>query len=612
MKTYSERIVEVTGKIREIRRRRVQKRLSITVATAAVLTLVLFFPLNVEPPNVRAYSDSPYYELIKEIDRANGGEPGYKNLFTAITYKISELTLHSKENTSVETPVEPPVEDNPDIGDDDPYVNLNFEDDTLPGMTEGNVVLSTEECIYRLDHNILKVFSRDGEESKKICEYRISAKMLYVDGKYEKYESFYSGTEMFFSADGTKITVMIPVVVKEGGRREYTMLVQLDVSDPMNIRQIERYYVSGYPLDAWMVEDELLIVTEYEAGMVLDYSKIDTYVPTIGYAQQLQPIPAEDIVLTGADLTKLQYIILYKVDMAELQVKDQLAVMSRGWYDGLYISEEYLFTAYVIFETIENPYMYNIEGDIACFRYRDGLELVRSTTLSGEVGGDGRRLHMDLHNGVLRLITRQDVNYGSVYSLYCLDMPKLGVISKTENITPNGRPGGVEFKGDSLYLVNNENASNRQTPYIYDLSNPKKITYEPGSEKIAMKDKLLKWTDGYWLGISKTENEYQMVLELFKETDAGLSSVDKYAIDAMFVSGKDALYVDPERGLLGFYVRYKLKDNLMNSSWFLLLEYTDGHWREHSCIAAGNHRMLPQDDWIYLISNNVIKAIPLS
>jgi len=612
MKTYHERLNAAMEQLTAIRKARAKKRTARLITAAAVLTLVLFFPLNVEPPNVRAYSDSPYYELIKQIDRANGGEPGYKNLFDAITYKISELTIKSDENTIVETPVEPPVVDDPVTEEKDPYVNLNFADDAIPGLTDGEEVLETEEYIYRLVDNILKVFTRDGGNSKKISEYRINPRMIYINGNYEPYEKLLYETEMFLSEDGTKITVLIPVWLKQSFTEEYILLVQLDISDPENIQEIDRYYASGELLDAWLMDDELLLVTEYYAGLVTDYSKSETYVPTIGFAQQLQPIPAEDIVLTGVDLTRLQYIILYKVDMEQLQVKDQLAVMTRGWYDGLYITEDYLFTAYTMYHTKDNV-SYNVEGDIACFHYGDELALVSDTTLSGAVGGSRGTLHMDLYDGVLRLITRQIAGFEDEYSLYCLDVPKLSVISKTENITPGGWPWAVEFKGNYLYFVNQHNAnSDIQTPYIYDLSNPKKITFQQGSEKIALKDKLIEWVDGYWLGIRQTENEYQMDIELFTETETGFVSVGSYTIDAQFASGKDTLYIDRERGLLGIYARYKLKSNQANSDWFLLLKYADGQWEECSCTAATNYWMLPQDDWIYLISNNVIKAIPLS
>lgn len=609
MKTYSERLAEVTGKMRQFRRRKAQKRMAWTAAAAAVLTLVLFFPLNVEPPNVRAYSDSPYYELIKKIDQANGGEPGYKNLFTAITQEIAELKNPKKENTSTEIPVVPP-EDNTQEVADDKYVNLNFEDDTLPGVTEGEVVLCTEKYIYRLAYNLLKVFSRDGAQSEKISEHRINAKMLYVDGKYEKYESFYFDTEMFLSADGTKITVMIPVVINEGGRREYTMLVQLDVSDPTNIRQIERYYVSGYPLDVWMVDDELLIVTEYEAGVVSDYSAIDTYVPTTGYAQQMQPIPAEDIVLTE-DMTSLQYVVLYKVGTDTLQVNDQLAVITRGYYGGIYITEDYLFTAYNVIHTLGGS-TYRYEGDIACFRYRDELEKVSNTTLSESVSAS----RMDLHNGVLRMITTQFSGPLGVYSLHCLNMPDLSVLSKTEDITPGGRPKEVQFMGDTLYFEKNEGYydSNRpRTPYIFDLSDSEKVTFRQEEFCFNLKDRLVRWTDGYWLGICNGD-DHTMTLELFAETEAGLCSVNRYEIGAGFASDKKNLYVDPERGLLGMIVEEVVSSNQWTEyceNQFLLLQFADGQWEEVTRKLVGQHRVLQLGEWIYLVHND-IRAIPIS
>ena len=144
MKTYYERMNTAIEKLAEIRKVRARKRTARLIAAVAVLTLVLFFPLNVEPPNVRAYSDSPYYDLIKEIDRAKGGKPGYKNLFTAITQEIAALKKTETDNPSTETPDVPPVVTNPE-DDNDLYVNLNYADDSIPGLTDGEVVLQTED-----------------------------------------------------------------------------------------------------------------------------------------------------------------------------------------------------------------------------------------------------------------------------------------------------------------------------------------------------------------------------------------------------------------------------------------------------------------------------------
>jgi hypothetical protein len=189
------------------------------------------------------------------------------------------------------------------------------------------------------------------------------------------------------------------------------------------------------------------------------------------------------------------------------------------------------------------------------------------------------------------------------------------VISKTEDIAPGGRARAVKFDGDLLYFTNEETGSGVETPYIYDLSDPKKITFCQGSETVALKDKLVKWTDGYWLGISTTDEEYQMVLELFTETDGQLCSVERCELDAKFNSGGEALYVDPERGMLGMYVREVTAITQHGTVWhdaYWLLKYTDGQWEKVADQLGGNDYVLHQGDWLYLISNNTIKAIPLS
>ena len=141
-------------------------------------------------------------------------------------------------------------------------------------------------------------------------------------------------------------------------------------------------------------------------------------------------------------------------------------------------------------------------------------------------------------------------------SLYIFDLSDYSERRSIKYFAPNGEEAmSVRFDGDELYVCTAEVVTMTDPVYFFDLSDYDNITSTDTGTIDGSSTSLIQLGDGFLLGIGY--GKYRTLkVEVYRETENGVISVDSYERDLTFSTEYKSYLIDRENGLIGIPVYY--------------------------------------------------------
>ena len=560
MKTSTERTKDILARADAEKARR-KKRIKLTSVLAAglslvlALNLVLFVPYNTAMPDLSAYRGSEYYSLMQQINELTYRPPRYKNNFEAW---FGDLFSGKGDDMALAPG---------DAGNNPAYSEVT--DNQVQGVIEGDRFKRADDTIFYLQGNTdgytLRAYSLAGAHSESVGTVRIG----------ERENAYYSASyteraEMYLSEDGDTVTLFTPVSVWNGKTSiVYTEIVGIDVSDPANMRETGRRYVSGNYVTSRSVEGDFLLISEFAVYSNPDFSDEAQYLPQAGELGSMETLPVDDIVCPDV-ATAARYTIVTRLNESA-EIEDCLAFFS--YTDEVYVSQNNVFVTrgynngeeavcgeYVSYTVRES------RTEISAVAYAGGeLTLLGSADIPGTVKD---QYSMDERDGTLRVVTTLyryfpessgDASllppYGQNAGVYVISLSDFSVLGSLEWFAPDGEEVmSVRFEKEENAVWVCTAIEITDPVFKIDLSDPKNITYIRTEDIDGYSTSLVDFTDGTLLGIGYGTWD-SLKIEVYAEDGDSVRSLDAYeAENASFASEYKAYLIDRENALVGMHV----------------------------------------------------------
>lgn len=572
MKTFDERrksVNEYVSKIKAKRRKTAIMSTGICLAVA-ILSAVLFIPYNTTPPDVSMYADSEYYTVIQQLNLATYQKPIYKNTFQALGGLMGWLRIFDVKFGAMA-----PTMDAVNNGEAN-YVETT--DNQVQNIIEADIIKRSDRYIYYLHNYELRVYRIAGADSRLVGTYMLEL-------KNDKGDSYHINKppEIFLASDCSTVTLVLSVYNERTGAG--VKLMNLDVTDPSSIALVNEIYFTGSLSSTRMVDDHILLAYNYGVRKKdIDFNDPATYVPQYGTPENMQCIPAENIVCPEK-ATDARYTVLCKLDGNSLDVKDVTALMS--YSQELYVSENAIYATYAYNDytdqTPDGGYTSTAMTEITGVSYAgEGLEILGTVTLEGTVKN---QYSMDEFKGILRVVTSTSTRKyeKSGYhvaalpaqrnvNLYCINLANWQVKASVIGFAPAGEEAtSVRFDGTNAYICTAEMIELTDPVYFFDLSDLSNITYTDTGIIDGYSTSLIQLGNGYLMGIGYGERR-NLKIEIYEETEEGVVSVYTYEQDASFSEEYKSYFIDREKSMVGLAVR----DWNSREDRFILLQF-DGY-----------------------------------
>lgn len=567
MKTYKERTADIL--IRAETQRKKKKKIKLisvcTVFLCAIigLNLFLFIPYSTALPSVSAYKDSEYYPLIQQINALTYRPPRYKNNFEAILSNLFSFSSAKGDNSSAEGGVDmAPGQSEPENG----YVEVTNNQEE--GVIEGDLFKRTKDTIFYLNvsenNYILESYPIREESTAKAASYTITAgDELYFSGYRDR-------AELYLDETGTRATVISPLRTKK--QDLYTVLIGLDVSDPLHIKELGRQYISGNYLSSRYTSGDFLVINEFNFYGRPDFSKESEFVPQAGVLGEMESIPMQNIVCPeNANATR--YTIVCRIDGQSFGIAETFAFFS--YSEEVYVSQDNIFVTFGFSDLTQtdNTTVTEQKTQISCISYQNNtLALKGSATVNGSVKD---RYSMDEHAGILRVATTLQKSIttqsggnaadgtvsnqsGKNAGVYCIRLSDFAIVGFLENFVPWGEEvTAARFDDQNAYICTAyiiTFVSATDPVYIVDLSDPENIVYKDTGIIPGYSTTLYPFKDGTLLGVGYNDS-FQLKIELYRETETNVESVTKFELDCDFAESFKSYYIDPDAGYFGLLIR---------------------------------------------------------
>ena len=560
MKTSTERTKDILARADAEKARR-KKRITLTSVLAAGLSLVLafnlvlFIPYNTAMPDLSAYKDSEYYSLMQQINELTYRPPRYKNNFEAW---FGDL-FSGKGDDMAEAPG--------NAGDASAYSEVT--DNQVQGVIEGDRFKRAGDTVFYLQGNTdgytLRAYSLAGADSEPAGTVHIG----------ERENAYYSASyteraEMYLSEDGDTVTLFTPVSVWNGKTSiVYTEIVGIDVSDPANMRETGRRYVSGNYITSRSVEGDFLLISEFAVYSNPDFSDEAQYLPQAGELGDMENLPVEDIVCPDV-ATAARYTVVTRLNESA-EIEDCLAFFS--YTDEVYVSQNNVFVTRGYYNGEETVNGENVSytvresrTEISAVAYAGGeLTLLGSADIPGTVKD---QYSMDERDGTLRVVTTLyryfpessgDASllppYGQNAGVYVISLSDFTVLGSLEWFAPEDEQVmSVRFEKEENAVWVCTAIEITDPVFKIDLSDPKNITYIRTEDIDGYSTSLVDFTGGTLLGIGYGTWD-SLKIEVYAEDGDSVRSLDAYEVkDASFASEYKAYLIDRENALVGMHV----------------------------------------------------------
>lgn len=628
MKTYGERTEDVLLKIKKKKMTRRIVRSGVVALLVLVLLVGLFLPFGTEPPSVRRYADSPYYGLIKKLNAARYEPPKYDNLFDTMIGLGSqfrdELIYGSlKGDVTISGVPGAPMDAPAGAVPGENYQEIT--DNQVEGVIEGDLIKRSNKYIYYLHRDRLGIYPIDGAQTKELGSYHYS-----FDDKGEVSWYTAENREMYLSEDCTAVTLVLAGFgdVLEAGEKDYFVcVISLDVTDPANIQQTGKIYLTGSYKSSRLVNGKLLLMSRYSIPKEIDYSDPGTYVPRFGEPGNMACIPADSMIMPD-ELTSTNYTVVTMLDQKTTETVDTAAFLS--YTDALYVSADSIFAARSCSEKQqqEDKSIITAMTEIAIMNYsEDGLTIGDCLKIEGTVKN---QYSMDAKDGILRVVTSTTETVNAVISgenridtatntttrnanLYCIQISDGTVLGKVESFAPEGETvESVRFDGDYAYVCTAEVVTLTDPVYFFDLRDLNNITWKDTGTIDGYSSSLLDFGNGNLIGIGFNERR-QLKIEAYRETDTGVASVCAYERSATFSTDYKSYYIDRENQIIGLGV-YFWGGNERVGCHYVLLHFDGMEFRELAAVPMEGRedelRGVVIDGWLYAFGDKpeVIKV----
>ena len=599
MKTYNERMADVSARVKFLKKRKkIIKSVSLTMA-CLTLALILFVPYNTNPPSVKQYADSPYYDLIQKINLVTYNKPKYKNNFDALVHGLDRFS--NLLGGVAGDAMAPESINGASIGD---YVEVT--DNQVSGIIEADIFKRSTEHVYYLRGNQLYVYTIAGEDSQLVSSYTVAEYYKYFEvDLVEEKEFFYSGaSEMYLSSDCTTIIIVINGYHSAIG--SCTTLMTLDVTDPGNIVETNRVYVTGSYLSSRMVDGKLLLMSNFRVTNDKDFSDESTFLPQIGTADSMTTLAPEDII-APEELSNARYTVVCSIDAKTLTIHDSAAFLS--FSDDIYVSNDNIYASRNYRVKTENST--RTVTEIACLNYSgETLEFTGSVTLDGAIKD---QYSMDEYEGILRVVTslNETVSFmdnenawaqtSQGASLYCVSLETFEVIASVEKFAPDNETAeSVRFDGPMAYVCTAEVIELTDPVFFFDLSDLENITYTDTGTIDGYSSSLVNLGDGFLLGIGYGDDR-QMKIEVYERVGDSVVSVCSYEMNATISNVYKSYFIDRDKDFVGLAVC-----NWQDGREMYLLLHFDGYelrpiLAESGSFDTSNVRAFMADGYFYIL-----------
>lgn len=627
MKTSKQRTEEILRRAeaqRESAARRSKRALLISVtvgflALVLAINLILFIPYPSGLPDLSRFADSEYYGLMQQINELTYRPPRYKNNFEAWFSGAFGGNADVAEGDDSATA--------PDAGPDGGYAEVT--DNQVQGVVEGDRFKRADDTIFYLQGNTdgytLRAYSLAGAHSESVGTVRIG----------ERENAYYSASyteraEMYLSEDGDTVTLFTPVSVWNGKTSiVYTEIVGIDVSDPANMRETGRRYVSGNYVTSRSVEGDFLLISEFAVYSNPDFSDEAQYLPQAGELGDMENLPVEDIVCPDI-ATAARYTIVTRLD-ENAEIEDWLAFFS--YTDEVYVSQNNVFVtrdSYNGEETVNGENVsYTLREsrtEISAVAYAGGeLTLLGSADIPGTVED---QYSMDERDGTLRVVTTLYRNfpessgdasllppYGQNAGVYVISLSDFTVLGSLEWFAPEDEQVmSVRFEKEENAVWVCTAIEITDPVFKIDLSDPKNITYIRTEDIDGYSTSLVDFTDGTLLGIGYGTWD-SLKIEVYAEDGDSVRSLDAYEVkDASFASEYKAYLIDRENALVGMHV----VNWIDGSNTYVLLHFDGYELVELAKVKLASDlpdltRATVADGWLYIFTADEtdFTAVPL-
>ena len=617
MKTYKERTKDILNKVQREKAKRA-RRIKVTSVLATgfslllALNLVLFIPYDTSPPSLSTYKDSEYYSLMQTINELTYTKPRYKNNFDA--WFSDFFKGYGSGNADNDAPESPG--DAGDAGTDTPYSEVT--DNQVAGVIEGDLFKRTDSHIFYL--------TSPGGLEMRINAYTIAkgesaacgiVTLSADENTYFRYSQGYDA-EMYLSADGDTATVFTPVWSYEHNLL-YTAAISVDVSDPENMEEIGRTYVSGSYVTSRKVGDDFLLISNFSVRRDPDFSDEAQFLPQAGAIDDLKSLPMQDIVCPdGADAAR--YTVICRLG-ENLSVEGHIAFLS--FSEEAYVSEGNIFVTRSYFghgSACSEDLSYSFTEDrtqISCVSYEgEGLTLAGTFDVAGSVRN---QYSMDEKDGTLRVATTlsRSVYDSSGYiphdksgfnaGLYIVSLSDFQIKGKLEWFAPaDEKVMSVRFDGDIAWVctaIEWEPNLVEDPVFRIDLSDPKNITYTDTGTIPGYSFSLVDFTDGTLLGIGYGDAT-TLKIEIYEQGDGAVLPLTSFERLADFSEQYKAYFIDRENGLVGLHLY-----DWQEGSMYILLHF-DGYTlapvlslplENNDCDTT---RATVIDGWLYVLTSD--------
>jgi len=569
-----------------VRRKRSRRFVSIAAACACLALVVcnlwLFIPYSTTPPSVSQYKDSEYYDLIQKLNVLTYQPPKYKNNAEKLWAGIknwNRIFLATKDES---------VNISLGIETDGTSDYQEITDNQVEGIIEADLIKRSDTHIFYLDDNTLRIFSIDKESTTEIGNYVLNEGADYYSDQWEFY----------LSNDCKTATVITHNYTKPGvNYGSYVNLISLDVSDPANIAEKEKFSITGDYMSSRKIDGSILLMTEFVINKKkLDYDDEKTFLPQINEGDGSYSIPA-DAVVSPDNLSNNRYTVVMKLDENTLDLKGTAAYLS--YSEDVYVSENHVFLTNVFADKTENKdgsVTRNSMTDISCLTYGgDNFEIKGNVTVRGYVKD---QWSMDEYEDVLRVFTTtnattvREKTYGnnsvsadilqtatgeSNASLYCIDLSSFEIVASVIDFAPPREEiQSVRFDKETAYVCTSIELSD--PVFFFDLSDLNNITYKDTGTIEGFSTSLINLGNGYLLGIGRGNSWSGFKVEVYEETKDDVHSVCSYELKyAEYSTDYKSYYVDRQNQLIGIgVINNEYRNKSEGASRYILLHF-DGY-----------------------------------
>ena len=591
MKTYKERMTSILHRASEqsAERARRSKRTILLSVTAGFLVLVLainlllFLPYPSGLQDISRYADSEYYTLMQKLNELTYSAPEHKNNFDAWFGDFFD-GLGNKHMSGTAGEDFAPAPDASESG----YREVT--DNQEAGVIEGDLFKRTDSHIFYLtarsgDAAFVDAYTVAGTESKACGRLEIEA---------EENTYFRTGNtpeaELYLSEDGDTATLFVPVWSYEQNQL-YTAAIRVDVSDPENMKETGRTYLSGDYVTSRKVGEDFLLVSNFAVRSNPDFSDEAQFLPQAGPLDALESLPMEDIVCPE-DADAARYTVILRLG-EDLCVKGREALLS--FSEEAYVSQGNVFltrsyTAQGDAEGEEVGYTFSeTRTQIACLSYADGgLVHAGDADVAGEVRN---QYSMDEQDGMLRVVTTVQTSIldydgpatalpegDKSGSLFVISLENFEAVASLERFAPAGESViSVRFEEDAAWVCT---AIAYSPIYVVDdpvfridLSDLNNITYTDTGTIPGYSFSLVDFTGGTLLGIGYDDDfGTEPRVEIYEQIGDTVKPVAAYTCEGgQIAETYKAYYVDRENGLIGLHL------NDWQEGYLYVLLHFDGY-----------------------------------